>query len=108
MGIVGAAVATLATFALLSGLCMVISRSQAHVPFELGRLAGGLACVVAGGAFTLWIDALEAGGTISMWTSVPAKLAFLIGLLAVLYFAILRADERNDFVSWVTSKRSRA
>jgi O-antigen/teichoic acid export membrane protein len=108
LGIVGAGISTLVTFAILSVLCMGISRSQAHVPFELGRLAGGLACVVAGGAFTLWIDALEAGGTISMWTSVPMKLAFLFGLLAVLYFAILRADERNDFVRWITSKRSRA
>jgi len=108
MGIVGAGIATLTTFATLSVLCMGISRSEAHVPFELGRLAGGLVCVVAGGAFTLWIDTLEAGGTISMWTSIPAKLAFLLGLLAVLYFAILRADERRRFMTWVSSKRLRA
>ena len=60
-----------------------------------------------GGAFALWIDMLEEGGELSMWASVPTKLAAFAVLVAVLYFGILRAAERAEFMAWIAAKRPR-
>ena len=51
-GAMGAAVATLCTFALLASLGMLVSRSAAGVEFELTRIAGGIAIVAAAGLAT--------------------------------------------------------
>ena len=104
-GIVGAAIATLVTFAVLAGLGMLASRRSAGVHFEIGRLTGTLACVTLGGAAALWFDLLEDDDRIGVPLAMLAKAVVLVVLAAVLWFAVLQRDERERFVRWVRSRR---
>jgi len=104
-GIVGAAVATLVTFIVLAALGIVVGRRMAGVTFELARLGTTLACVLVGGAFALWIDHLEDANRCSVWLAIASKGALLAALILVLWFAVLRAEERARFLGWVASRR---
>lgn len=100
-GFLGAGSATLATFAFLALLGILASRSEAHVPFEVGRLAGILACVGAGGAVSLWIDSLDAANRMSIPAALAGKSATLVVLLAVLWLFVLSGEERTGFRTWL-------
>ncbi len=104
-GIVGAAIAALVTFAALAGMGMLASHREAGVTFELGRLGRALACVLVGGAFALWIDGREDAGECPLWLALASKALALGVLLAILWFSVLRADERARFASWISARR---
>ncbi len=107
-GVVGAAVATLVTFAAIAALGMLASRHSAGVHFELGRLTGILACVVACGVAAFLTDTSEDGGRIDYATALLIKSSTLIVLALVLWFSVLEAGERQRFERWVRERRRRA
>lgn len=103
-GFVGAGIATLVTFALLALLGMIASRSEMEVPFELGRLGRTLACVAAGAALALWIDALEVAARLAPFQAWTAKSIACVALLAILLVGVLRADERRGLFAWLARR----
>jgi O-antigen/teichoic acid export membrane protein len=104
-GIVGAAIATLITFATLSGLGMLASRRSAGVQFELGRLGMVLACVTVGGAAALVVDSLEDGGELGHLAALVLKAVTLVVLALFLWKRVLHGDERGRFLAWVRERR---
>jgi O-antigen/teichoic acid export membrane protein len=106
-GLVGAAVATLATFAVLAGLGMVASRRSAGVRFELARLGTTLVCVIAGGGLALWIDTLEDASRIGIPLALAVKGAGLLVLALLLWAVVLGREERARFVRWARERRAR-
>ncbi len=104
-GIVGAAVATLSTFAVLAVLGVIAGRRSAGVTFELARLAGILACVLAGGACAFWIDTLEDRGSCELWVALAGKTMALGALILLLWLSILRPEERRRFTTWIAARR---
>jgi O-antigen/teichoic acid export membrane protein len=100
LGFVGAGCATLVTFAFLAGLGMLASRSEADVPFELKRLGTILACVLLAGACALWLDGLDASSRVAIPVVLAAKAAVLAGLLALLWLAVLKPEERASLRAW--------
>lgn len=107
LGFVGAGVMTLVTFACLAASGMVASRSEAHVPFELGRLTGIVACVLVGAAVALGVDTLDARGALSVPASLALKLVALGLLGALLWAGVLHADERRRFRDWLAARLRR-
>jgi O-antigen/teichoic acid export membrane protein len=105
LGFVGAGITFLATFALLALGGMLASRSEAHVPFELSRLAGIVSCVLAGGACALWIDTLDATSELSVPLSLAAKLLALVVSLGLLWKGVLHDEERVRFRGWLAARR---
>jgi O-antigen/teichoic acid export membrane protein len=103
-GFVGAGVATLLSFMVLSGLGMAASHSMAHVPFELTRLTETVVCVLSGGALALWIDGLNAAGRVPDWAAVAAKATALALLLGALWGLVMTADERRRAKGWLTAR----
>ena len=103
-GIVGAAVATVTTFAVLAGMGMWAGRRAAGVSFELGRLGGILAAVSAGGAGALWVDWLEKSGRWSVVAALSVKAALFVVLVGALWTLVLHADERSRFTAWVARR----
>ncbi len=103
-GFLGAGIATCATFALLAVLGMLASSSEAHVPFEIGRLLVALALVSAGAAATYGIEhALVDGRGWSLPATIAVKallLAVLVGALA----AVLSREERGRFLAWIRTR----
>jgi len=106
-GFVGAGVMTLVTFAVLSVSGMIASRAEAHVAFELGRLASIVLCVVVGGAAALWIDTLDARSVLSVPLSLAVKGLTLVLLLGLLWIGVLHAEERRQFRAWIAARRGR-
>lgn len=104
-GIVGAAIATLITFATLSGLGMLASWRSAGVRFELGRLALVLACVTTGGAAALAVDSLEDGGRLTHLVALALKACALVVLALFLWLCVLEGEERKRFFGWVRERR---
>ena len=104
LGMVGAAITTLATFVFLSALCMLVSRSQLGVPFELGRLSGILLMVLVGGAFALWIDSTDDAGGIPTVLAIGAKLLAYALLGGLLWIGVLSRDERRRFAGWLAAR----
>jgi O-antigen/teichoic acid export membrane protein len=105
--ILGAALASLTTFAVLAALGMFASRRSAGVRFELGRLTAILACVVLGGVFALWIDALEVTDELGHLSAVGVKAAALVALVLLLWARVLHADERARFRAWLAARLGR-
>ncbi len=103
-GFLGAGVTTLVTFAVLASLGMVASRSEARVPFELGRLGRIVACILASGALSLWIDRLDEAGRLPMPGALAIKSAALLLLLAALWLGVLSAAERAGFAAWTRAR----
>ena len=108
LGIVGAAITTFVTFAFLSVLGMIASRSEARVPFELLRLGGIMTCVSLGGAAALWLDSSQVRDGSSMLVVLSTKTAVLLGLVLVLWRGVLHSPERERFWSWIAERRRRA
>lgn len=108
-GELGCAYATLASFALLAGTCMLAARLEARVRFELRRIAAVLACVACAVALAFALDLPASRGTplvpeLAAWGIKAAGLALLLGYLA---FGVLHADERADLRAWLRSRRRR-
>lgn len=101
-GNTGAAVATLLTFAFLSGAVMLLSHRQFAVHFELARLARTFAILVACAFATLGLDGFDpyAGPASFAWV-IGAKTLLLAGGLAGLWYGVLAADERSGVVAKV-------
>lgn len=106
-GIVGAALATLLTFAALAGMGMLASRRSAGVPFELGRLSGVLACVLAGGGAALLVDSRLEAGSLSLPLALLAKGTLLAALVLALAYGALGRDERERFLGWARARLGR-
>ncbi|MEW6073368.1 MAG: polysaccharide biosynthesis C-terminal domain-containing protein [Planctomycetota bacterium] len=104
-GYVGAGIVTCVTFIVLAGLGMIASRSEARVPFELGRIGAVLFAVVLGGALALWIDRLEAASELGVLPSLGAKSVGLAALLLALWYGVVRAGERTELRAWIRARR---
>lgn len=107
LGIQGAALATLLTFALIAGLGMLASRRAAGVTFEHGRLASVLALVLVGVGCALWMDDLEQTGRLSLAAAVALKALVLVVLSGAAWAGILRAEERAGFTGWLRARLGR-
>ncbi len=107
-GFVGAGMATAISFASLAGMGMLAGRSIAHVPFEWGRLASTLLVVCAGGAFALGVDSMQTSGDLAVVTAIATKLGGFALLTALLWFAVVRRDERTALIGWVWSRLRRS
>jgi O-antigen/teichoic acid export membrane protein len=109
LGFLGAGLATLLTFAALAGAGLTVSRRAMSVPFEFGRLVGILAIMgvaaVGGVGLDLW---LEPKGTLALFLNGAAKLALGLGLLAGLYWGVLRAEERLQLTQAVRRRLGKA
>jgi O-antigen/teichoic acid export membrane protein len=106
-GILGAAIATLATFALLAVMGMLASRRSAGVHFELGRLGAILACVMIGGGAAFLTDSSEDGGLIDYQQALLIKTGALLVLMLVLWLSVLEREERRNFERWVRERGKR-
>lgn len=107
LGLTGAAVSALVTFAAMAGASMLASRRTAGVSFELGRLAAVLACVLVGIVAALWTDTLADGRRLGELPALALKSAVLVALLLVLWSRVLDASERARFTSWVRARLGR-
>ncbi len=107
IGFLGAGVTTLLTFGLLSTLGMLASRSEAHVPFEVGRILGIVGCVLTSGAIALWIDSLDANSQLSVVQALLFKSATLVAMFGLLWAFVLHAEERGRFFTWIAARRGR-
>lgn len=104
LGMVGAGITTLTTFAALAGMGMLASRRSAGVRFEFGRLGAILLCVLAGGGAALGVDSLEDSQRISHALALSAKGVVLTVLALVLVKGVLEPAERARFFSWVKKR----
>jgi O-antigen/teichoic acid export membrane protein len=102
---VGAGIATAVTFASLSVLGVLASRSEARVPFEVGRLTAIVTAVVAGAAFALWVDAREVADDLSTLAAIAVKAVACLVLVGVLWRLVLDGEERGGLSSWVRGLR---
>ena len=101
----GAAVATLGTFALLALLGMTKSHEEADVPFEVGRLVVVLLSVLFAAAVSMAVDVVLVDGRgWGVVSSVGLKVGALGVVAAVLWWVVLRGDERRDLAEWVRGK----
>lgn len=108
-GLVGAAATTLLSFVLLAGLGILVSRSEAQVPFEGGRLTRTLATVVVGGVAAVWLDSYTYDASLGSAAAVlGAKAAVLVLLLFVLWRAVLTSDERGRAWAWLQGRLARS
>ncbi len=104
-GMVGAALATLLTFATLAGLGMWASYSEAHVPFEGKRLGITLLCIILAALITLLMDLnLAADDNWSFFAGFPMKIALVVMLEAMLFTAVLYPEERKNLLDWGRQK----
>jgi hypothetical protein len=83
---------------------MLVSRRSAGVHFELGRLAGILACVTLGGTAALLTDSSEDAGRIDYGQALLIKTGALVVLALVLWLTILEASERRRFDRWMRER----
>lgn len=105
-GILGAAVATCFTFAILAGLGILASRSEAQVPFELGRLARALLLIGAIVAATYGIEfTLVDGRGLGLLPILGIKTVLVLSGLATLH-KILGRDDRRALLAWTRKKMS--
>jgi len=107
LGIVGAAIATLATFMAMTVMGMVASRRSAGVRFELGRLTAIVAFVSIGGAVALYVDSLEAADRLGIPAALVLKGTCLAVLAGLAWQLVLAADERARFLTWVRARLGR-
>lgn len=107
LGIQGAALATLLTFALIAGLGMLASRKAAGVTFEHGRLAKVLALVLVGAGCALWVDAREDAEALTLVAAVLLKALAFATLCTLAWFGVLAREERAGFGSWVRARLGR-
>ena len=99
--------ATLLTFVAIAAMMVVAARAESQVPFENRRLATILGCVLIAGAFSLWIDGMEAAGDLSMWLSVPIKAGFYAMALGLFWIAVLAREEKKRFRRWLLHELGR-
>ena len=103
-GIVGAAVATLATFAFLGGAVMLLARRGFAQHYELGRLAGTFGVLIATGFAVRWLDELDVYGSVGSFAlSLGGKTLVLGAGLATLWYGVLVADERQGVLAKLRS-----
>lgn len=107
-GLLGAATATLVTFAALAALGMAASRHAAGVRFELGRIGTVLAGVALGGTASYVLDSLEEADRLALLPALAAKGAVFAVLALTLWFAVLGRDERGRFQAWARQRLVRA
>jgi len=105
-GAMGAAIATCVTFASLAAMGMLASRSEASVPFELGRLVPVLGLVLIGGGAALWLDDLDHANRIPLAAALTLKSALFLALLFSLWRGVVSADERAELFRWIARRRS--
>jgi O-antigen/teichoic acid export membrane protein len=105
-GILGAAAATLVTFAFLALLGILAGRRGARVPLEVGRLAAILAGVTAAGGVALAIDERQVAGELGLGLAIALKLLVCGAVLALLVGKVLRPDERARFAAWLRARRA--
>jgi len=103
--IVGAAAATLISFALLAVLGMLASRSAAGVRFELGRQAAILSIVLGAAAAAYVIDARAVSSDAP--AALGLKAAILVLLLGVGWTLLLRSGERAALGAWLRARIGR-
>jgi len=107
LGIQGAALATLLTFALIAALGMLVSRQVAGVTFEHGRLGKILGLVLVGSACALWLDGSEDAQRISLITAITLKAGVLLLLASAAWLAVLSSAERVRLVGWLRERLGR-
>jgi len=107
LGIQGAALATLLTFALIAGLGLLASRKAAGVTFEHGRLAKVLALVLAGAGCALWVDARESAGQLALTAAVLLKALAFVALCGAAWTGVLAREERANFATWARARLGR-
>ena len=103
-GFVGAGITTIVTFAFLASLGMLASRSEARVPFELGRITAMVTCILSAGAIALWVDAANAGSRLELVPALGLKGTCLVAALALLWVGILGREERSDAWAWFRAR----
>jgi O-antigen/teichoic acid export membrane protein len=106
-GFLGAAIATLITFACLSAMSLTIASRMVTVPFEKWRIATLLATVLAVMGIVLWTDRqwLVPYGEIFNVVAL-GKAGLLAVALAFLWLGVLRAGERRELLGWLSSRLS--
>jgi O-antigen/teichoic acid export membrane protein len=108
LGLLGAAVATLCTFACLGGLGLWVAAGVLREPFELGRIGAVLATVAVGLAAVLWIDARFPVAFRDVFNVIAVyKAGLLAVLLACLWLGVLRRDERRELTGFVARRLRR-
>jgi O-antigen/teichoic acid export membrane protein len=107
LGIQGAALATLCTFALIAALGMLASRRAAGVTFEHGRLARVLVLVLLGVACALWLDGREDAGHLALGVAVACKAVVFLLLAGAAWVGVLSRAERTNFVAWSRARLGR-
>jgi O-antigen/teichoic acid export membrane protein len=100
LGILGAALATLATFALLAAMVMVLAHRIGRVRFELGRLAATFAILLTACASVHWFDEREVyADAVQLAISLGGKTLLLSLCLFALWRGVLNADERRRAIA---------
>lgn len=99
-GNTGAAVATLLTFAFLSGAVMLLSHRQFEVRFELKRLAVTFGMLISCASVARWLDEFDPYASTSAFALILGGKTLLLGAgLAGLWQGVLAPDERRGVVS---------
>ncbi len=109
LGVLGAALATLGTFAVLAFLGTRASRALGQRSFEriraLGVFAVAIGCAIVGWVIDSWRDPLESGGVLA--TVLLLKMAACAGAFALLWFVVLDRDGRAGLVRLARDVASR-
>jgi O-antigen/teichoic acid export membrane protein len=105
LGLIGAPVAKLCTFACLAAMGLWVAGSVVREPFELGRFGAILGAVAVGLVGVLWIDARFPVAFRDVF-NVPAlyKAGLLTVLLAFLWLVVLRRDERRELTGFALQR----
>ncbi|HUR27835.1 MAG TPA: oligosaccharide flippase family protein [Planctomycetota bacterium] len=98
-GFVGAAMATLATFAVLGVCGHVLAHRLVGAKFEHLRMTAMLALVLGVAGTTLWIDSsLSAQYTTTFTPMSAVKAAILVAATALVWSTFLRREERSELL----------
>ena len=104
-GFLGAAIATLVTFASLAGMGFCVASRMLAIPFEKDRIGTLLFTVLGTTAAVIWIDARWLVPYGAIFNAVAlSKGALLLAVLAFLWMGVLRADERRELLGWVANR----
>jgi len=107
LGIVGAAMATLATFVALAMLGVWAGKRTGTIGFELDRLGRIFCALLTGAVLGLAIDVAEDLDRIPYLAALAGKLGLFGLLVLLLWTRVLRADERAHLRAWVGARLAR-